>query len=651
MATSTNSRNLLLSTAVTRTVTNQKSVTVYAPTTIFLYTSAGTLSDSTATIAVTATKQNTTAAVTWTNNSGITLYSAATGGVAVTTDTGTTNTSVVYVRAADFNTLNLNSLRVTATVTDVNVFTDSITITKLQPGSKGDPGASGTRYITVTAYIWSNTTINLPLASKAAVYTWSTNSYDVAPTTSWSSSAAASPGTGYTLYQASVIVSGAATDLTSTFNWNTALLNQIGYRQDGSIGPTGDSARVAYLVTTSATVPGAVTAGTGTGTTGLANDVPPTSTAGTWSFIATSILNPGEYLYQVDGQYKPLSTTITWGNPYLSNLKVGSLSALAVDTGNLTVSTAGSIKNVGGGYNTTGFFLGYDTNAYKFSVGSGTNMLTWNGNTLSVPAATITGTLTASQIAAEAITTEKLATGAVTAGKVSANAITAESIVVTSFGEGVLLNPSFEQASAADSTLPAHWRRGTTWGGTSTTSYRSTTDFLTGTAALTLNPGAGAAADMQADLVPVVPGDIWVLSFKAISKNTNAGTSPGFYSRIRGGSTSTSNTTETLSYAIDNIVVPNTWTQYSAQFIIPTGMTWGSPIFLHYITNTGCSIHVDDVVFKKVTGSGSIQAGAVTAEKINITAGSSTGRIVINNNQIVVYDDAGNIRVKIGSLA
>ena len=384
MATSTNSRNLLLSTASSRIVTNQKSLRVSAPVLTFLYTSAGVLSG-TPVIAVTATKQNTVAPVTWTSNvANLSVYSAATGGEVVTTDTSTTNTSVVYLRGTDFAALNLDSLRVTATATDVDVLTDSLTVTKLQPGSPGTPGASGTRYITVTAYLWSNTPPAFPLASKAATYTWSTNSYDVAPTTSWGSSAPASPGTGYTLYQASVIVSGAATDLSSAFNWNMAVLNQIGYREDGSIGPTGDSARVAYVVTTRITPPTTPTAGTADD-----GDTAPTSTVtnidGTtapWSLSATSVLTAGQYMYQVDGIYKPLSTTIVWGVPYLSNLKVGSLSALAVDTGNLTVSTVGSIKNVGGGYNSTGFFLGYDSTAYKFSVGSGTSMLTWDGTTL-----------------------------------------------------------------------------------------------------------------------------------------------------------------------------------------------------------------------------------------------------------------------------
>jgi len=141
MATSTNSRNLLLSTAASRTVTNQKTVVLSAPVTVFLYTSAGALLDSTATIAITATRQNTTEPIVWTNNGGITLYTAATGGTAVLTPDTTPGTTVtVYVRASDFSTLNLNSLLVTATITDVDIFSSSLAITKLQPGSAGVAG-------------------------------------------------------------------------------------------------------------------------------------------------------------------------------------------------------------------------------------------------------------------------------------------------------------------------------------------------------------------------------------------------------------------------------------------------------------------------------------------------------------------------------
>jgi len=44
----------------------------------------------------------------------------------------------------------------------------------------------------------------------------------------------------------------------------------------------------------------------------------------------------GEYMYQSDGVYSPTTDNTVWNTPYLSNLKVGSLSAISANTGSLT---------------------------------------------------------------------------------------------------------------------------------------------------------------------------------------------------------------------------------------------------------------------------------------------------------------------------
>ncbi len=80
-----------------------------------------------------------------------------------------------------------------------------------------------------------------------------------------------------------------------------------------------------------------------------------------------------------------------WTTPYISSLKVGTLSAITVNTGALTVQDAltvnslGSIKGGQTDYNTgTGWFLGYSGGAYKFSVGSTTQSIKWTGTALEV---------------------------------------------------------------------------------------------------------------------------------------------------------------------------------------------------------------------------------------------------------------------------
>ena len=275
----------------------------------------------------------------------------------------------------------VDSSKITYNITGKTASGTSFTVPKDQTFAKSKQGI-GAKSVSLSAFIWS---LSAPsVGSTPATYNWSTKTVSTYPA-GWTSSAPASPGSGYTLYQITYNVTDNDSATITSFDWSNAVRNAIGFRQDGSVGPVGDSYRTAYAVTTSATPPTPITADTG--------DKPPTTAGVTWSFTATSILEPGQYMYQVDGiiNNNPNTTgygNITWGAAYLSNLKVGSLSSLAVDTGNLTISTTGSIKTATNGtYGTAGgFFLGYDSDRYKFSIG---DKLLYNGTTLTVPAITI----------------------------------------------------------------------------------------------------------------------------------------------------------------------------------------------------------------------------------------------------------------------
>lgn len=256
----------------------------------------------------------------------------------------------------------------------------------------GSNGLNGTKTWPVNAFLWAQTPPTIP--SLDVTFTWSDKSvsaYPIAvaasggiPAIYWTSSAPGAPGNGYTLYQITFTVTADVEAATTNFNWSSATRSSVGYRVDGTIGPTGDSARVAYTVTTSSTVPGAVTPGGG--------DVVPTS-PGTWSFSATSTLTAGQYMYQVDGILSRTTGNITWGNPYLSNLKVGTLSAITANVGNLTIAEQGNIQTLNKGYGVAGgFFLGYDGSTNKFSIG---DKLKYDGTTFSLPGVTLSsnGTL------------------------------------------------------------------------------------------------------------------------------------------------------------------------------------------------------------------------------------------------------------------
>ena len=81
-----------------------------------------------------------------------------------------------------------------------------------------------------------------------------------------------------------------------------------------------------------------------------------------------------------------------------NQINAATISAITTNTGSLTVNgaltlnTLAHIKGGQTGYNTgTGFFLGYDSTTYKFSIGSSTANMTWDGSALAVTGGTITG--------------------------------------------------------------------------------------------------------------------------------------------------------------------------------------------------------------------------------------------------------------------
>lgn len=214
-----------------------------------------------------------------------------------------------------------------------------------QPGGPGGTGASGYNTTTVRIYK-TGPTIPNPGPSGTSTYTWASSSFTPTPGGWTLEPPSSSTGLeGQTLWAAQVTITDVATNPTTTINWTTAAIVAISYYgTQGSTsttpGPQGASARVAYAVTTT-TPSGTTSQGINYAISG--DNLPPTGTwfgGVTWlSNAPATALIEGQFLYQVDGLYNPTTTQTTWfGVPYLSNLKVGSLSALSVNTGTLTVT-------------------------------------------------------------------------------------------------------------------------------------------------------------------------------------------------------------------------------------------------------------------------------------------------------------------------
>lgn len=224
-------------------------------------------------------------------------------------------------------------------------------------GATGASGSNGINTITLRVYKPALTIPSGPTGT--STYTWSTSTLTAPTDTSWTlSPPASSTGLqGQTLWAATITITDAATSTSTTVNWtSSAIVAQSYYATNGATGPTGSSGPTGSNGPTGATGSGtqgisarvayAVTTGTPASTPAnleVTGDIVPTTgtwfTGVTWQTNSPASLTAGQYLYQVDGLYNPATGKTNWiGVPYLSALKVGSLSAITANTGALTVT-------------------------------------------------------------------------------------------------------------------------------------------------------------------------------------------------------------------------------------------------------------------------------------------------------------------------
>jgi hypothetical protein len=185
---------------------------------------------------------------------------------------------------------------------------------------------NGVQMANATVYQWA---ASIPTISGTSTYTWSNNTIS-SPPSGWFTSISDSPSVGYTLFAASVNLTDSVTATTTTINWSSASIVPFGY-----VGSTGAVAATCYTVTSLS----ALNTTPFTITTSGSTSVPPSGSwgGGTWSYTVPT-LSSGQSLWQSNGVYNPATGNIIWGVPYLSSLKVGNLSALSTNTGNLTVT-------------------------------------------------------------------------------------------------------------------------------------------------------------------------------------------------------------------------------------------------------------------------------------------------------------------------
>lgn len=150
---------------------------------------------------------------------------------------------------------------------------------------------------------------------------------------------------------------------------------------------TGNSARIAYSKTTLSTLANTPTTITTNGNTSY----PPNSSWGTGTVWGASplVLTAGQSLYQSNGIYNSVTDKTIWDVPYLSNLKVGSLSAISADLGTITAgSISGASLRIGtapavSGSSMSGVGLQINTDG-TFAMGNNSTNLSFNGQRLTL---------------------------------------------------------------------------------------------------------------------------------------------------------------------------------------------------------------------------------------------------------------------------
>jgi hypothetical protein len=205
----------------------------------------------------------------------------------------------------------------------------------------GNNGANGAQSAEPTVYQWAATIPAGP--SGTGAHTWSTGLFGAAPT-NWT----LAPGAqvlGNTLWAAKVRVLDTAAATTTAFNWASAAITAQGYAGTNGTstpGTEGASYVAAYVATTVGTASTAPAATMGRTSLPAANS---SGLIGTPQATVPA-LTAGQYLMQFDGIYNPATNQVTWSIPYVSSLKVGSLSSQSTNTGALTVT--GTISSANG---------------------------------------------------------------------------------------------------------------------------------------------------------------------------------------------------------------------------------------------------------------------------------------------------------------
>ena len=304
-------------------------------------------------------------------------------------------------------------------------------------GVNGHDGTNGVQSAQPMVYQWAATIPAAP--SGSPTYTWSTGLFGSAPS-GWSLTPGTSPFAGYTLWAAKVNLVASATATTSTFSWTSASIMAIGYA--GTSGIAGASYRTAYIASSTASAGTSPNPEIDSGSTTTPSSY--WGLSGTWSTTVPT-LSAGQYMYQSDGIYNPATNQTAWSIPYWSSLKVGSLSAITVNTGGLNVTgTIQSSTAAIDGTTMTGAG-GVLYSSGQFALGNAAGNITYNGSQTTINGPLIyTGNL--QDNAATLVQSVYTVGGVGMSISVNPTDVTVQTISVTTIGGQVTILTSMKMA-------------------------------------------------------------------------------------------------------------------------------------------------------------------------------------------------------------
>jgi len=159
-------------------------------------------------------------------------------------------------------------------------------------------------------------------------------------------------------------------------NWSPTASQGV----SGASGQQGASSLVAYMASATTAPGSSPNPEIDTGSTTVPSSY--WGLSGTWGTTVPT-LTAGQFLYSSDGIYNPATNQTTWSIPYWTSLKVGSLSAITINTGNLTVT--GTIQGNTAAISASGTTMtgaGYVWYASgQYALGNSATNITFNGTT------------------------------------------------------------------------------------------------------------------------------------------------------------------------------------------------------------------------------------------------------------------------------